>query len=128
MPGKTIEMLAPCAGALVTCGRDPETGYNRIFRVSAYMRPARRWENFSQVVAEAQVIAFGEIEYSDSDKMLQMEFCPRTEATHLALTGRFGLVAPITSCQVVGRVPWTPEQLQIAQDKADSLGESRQVV
>ncbi len=128
MPGKPIGMLVPCAGALVTCGEDPETGYSRVFRVSAYMRPARSFENFSPVVVEAQASAFGEIEYSDSEKMLEMEFCPRTEATHLALTGRVGLVAPITSCKVVGRAPWTPEQLQIAQDKADSLGERRQVV
>jgi len=120
--------LAPCAGALVTCGVDLSTGMERFFRVAAYMRAARSSGAMTPEAAHAQQQAFGVIEYHDSETMLQMEFCPRSEATHLALTGAKALVAPISSCRVVGRVPWTSDQLRVAQAKAESLGRARQVV
>lgn len=130
MTAKSILSLAPRAGALVTCGTDPATGHYCHYRVSAYMRPAKHRATMNDEVAAAQAeaFAFGVIEYSDTDTLMQMEFCPRSEATHLALTGRRALVSPIASCKVIGRVPWAPEQLRTAEYKADSLGQARQVV
>lgn len=128
MTANSILSLAPRAGALVTCGTDPASGHARNYRVSAYMRPAKHRATMNDEVEAAQAEAFGVIEYSDTDTLMQMEFCPRSEATHLALTGRRALVSPIASCKVIGRVPWTPEQLRTAEFKADSLGQARQVV
>lgn len=128
MTANSILSLAPRAGALVTCGTDPASGHARYYRVSAYMRPAKHRATMNDEVAAAQAEAFGVIEYSDTDTLMQMEFCPRSEATHLALTGKRALVSPIASCKVIGRVPWTPEQLRTAEFKADSLGQARQVV
>lgn len=49
-------------------------------------------------------------------KRKRMQFCLREEATHLALTGVGGTIAPIELCKVTGMVAW-PEA-QLAQDRA----------
>src|SRR5262245_14691072 len=49
----------------------------------------------------------------------RMRFCPRAEATHLALSGTCGAIAPIAECTVVGHVSWPETNLARAREDAE---------
>lgn len=53
-------------------------------------------------------------------------WCLREEATHVALTGICGGIAPIGECRVTGRVQWPDEILESAVQTAHTLASSNQ--
>ncbi|WP_304526924.1 hypothetical protein [Halomonas sp. I5-271120] len=113
--GADITTIAPCAGALVQHGQVEE----QLYRVAAYMKMLTETEMATDTGLE-EIFGAG---YESS-----MAFCPRNEATHLALSGPQALIVGVGQCRVVGRAPWTCEQLRAAHAKAESLGQSRKVV
>lgn len=54
-------------------------------------------------------------------KRTRLVWCCRDEATHVALSGVGGAVAPITECKVVSRVAWSDEVIQQSVDYANLL-------
>ena len=58
---------------------------------------------------------------------VRLAWCPREEATHVALTGVGGAVAAVSACRVVGQVTWSRDMIDEAVAQAIALGAGREV-
>lgn len=129
MTGFSTQELAPDVGALVEYG---ESGFNTgpgEYLVTAWMRlaptPALAPDDFvGQMLHEA----CQEIRDPRDGTKHRMQFCLREEATHLALSGVAGAIAPISMCKVTGMVGWSPAELREARTRAACLGASHEML
>jgi hypothetical protein len=63
-----------------------------------------------------------------SHKHDRLRWCTQSEATHVALTGICGAMAPIELCKVVGMVDWEAGWIEEARQGAQRLADSRGLV
>lgn len=113
-------MKAPDIGALVEYGLDSFGKEPGRFRVSAWMRwvlPSAPSVPTDPVAASA----FRLISEILPERKPRWEFCLQHEATHLALSGIAGAIAPIEAVKVTGMVSWSKEHLDDALRSALAL-------
>jgi hypothetical protein len=103
-----MRMLAPDVGALVDYGLDGFGKEPGKYRVSSWLRPAapRKFDPddfLGEILFEACQEIKGE----------RWEHCTREEATHLALSGICGAIAPVEACKVTGHISehWSAEHV-----------------
>ena len=59
---------------------------------------------------------------------VRMRSCMRHEATHLGLVGVCGAIAPISDCEVLGRIEWSEGMISDAREFAEALGREGEIV
>jgi len=58
----------------------------------------------------------------------RMQWCLKSEATHVALSGICGTIAPISLCRFIGKIGWTPKDIAEAEAYACQLGKAGDVL
>lgn len=130
------KMLAPDVGALVEYGLD---GFNQgpgRYRVDGWLRvapvpPPADPTDFHAMLADILFYGCQELPVtsrSPETGKARMQFCLRSEATHLSLSGVGGAIAPIAECKVTGMVPWSAEHLAEARASANRHGATHEMI
>jgi hypothetical protein len=117
-----MKHLAPAVGALVDYGVDSWGRIPGKYRVKGWLRLATPPKS---PLDGGDLISY--LLWDESVKQ-QMQWCLREDATHVALTGIGGTIAPIEAVIVTGMVAWSEEVLHEAQKHAEDLGRSGRYV
>lgn len=134
MANSATDPLVPDVGTLFEYGVDGLTGGPRRFRVSAWMRvrprlidPIEMAESgaFPDECGGHLALTLAEVERDDPQPAsAAMEFCVRSQATHVCGKGVAGCVAPIARIKITGMVDWPDSLLQQARETAMRLARS----
>ncbi|TAL42453.1 MAG: hypothetical protein EPN91_08720 [Salinibacterium sp.] len=108
------KLVASDVGALVTYN-----GAN--YRVKAWLR---EWQR-PPVVDAIEALIWEETQQLAGKRM---QFCSRHAATHVALVGICGAIAPAVEVKVTGRVNWPEEHIEGARALANQLGARGEIV
>lgn len=126
-----IAPLAPDVCDIVIYGKDSFGKKPQKWRVDSWLKerpPVKRPDitkpgaSFSDVIENILYEAQQEV----SGK--KMMWCHRHEATHVSLTAVCGAIAPISECEVVGRVSWSAEQIAEARASAVRMADEKEAV
>lgn len=121
--------LAPDVGTLVEYGLDGFKREPARYRVDGWMRAAPTPQFPPHAFLEKILFeASQELTDAADGKKKRMQFCLREEATHLALAGVCGAIAPVVQCKVVGTVEWPENQLNDARQHAAQLGATHEML
>lgn len=129
MEGKQMSgTIAPDVGALVEYGLDSFGKEPANYRVDAWMRVAPT-PNFARHDFIGKILFESAQELTDAadGRKKRMQFCLREEATHLALAGICGAIAPVAMCKVTGMADWPEHFLEDARRQAVRLGASHEM-
>lgn len=123
------QAIAPDVGSLVEYGMNSFNTGPAAYRVTAWMRaappPAFHPDDFiGQILFEG----CQEIRDPCDGSKKRMQYCLQEEATHLALTGIAGAIAPIEMCKVTGMVNWPADQIEMSREKARRLGATHEML
>lgn len=121
--------LAPDVGVIVEYGLDGFGKEPAHYRVDAWMRAAPAPKIASRdFLGKLLFESCREFKDAADGENKRLQFCLREEATHLALAGVAGAIAPIAHCKVVGKVDWSEEQLSPVRQHARDLGAAHEML
>lgn len=124
-----IPVLAPDVGSLVEYGMNSFRTEPGRYRVKAWIRVAPTPElHPDDFIGEILFEACQELRDARDGQKKRMQFCLREEATHLALTGICGAIAPIEMCKVTGMVTWSKAMLDDSRASALRIGTAHQMI
>ena len=108
--------MTPDVGELVEFGPGPPFApdVKGLYRVSGWARPVR-----SVPTKEPEWSAYREAVSVDGQKL---QWCTRSEATHVILDGMRRAYAPAAQVSVVGLVDWPDEIIESERKRADRQG------
>lgn len=112
------KFIAPEVGAIVEFRKDHFGTHPARYRVNAYLCEVHIYNND---MLSGQTV-------QQSGRTLQLQWCLRSQATHLSLADIGSTIAPINECLVVGMVNWGPTQLSQIREEAYRKGLQRQQI
>jgi len=121
--------MAPDVGALVEYGQNGlRTGPGE-YRVTGWLCTAEKPVYDSSDLVDQmmeEILAEEEAERHPHDpRRRNLRFCLRAEATHVALYGICGAIAPIEEVKVTGTVEWSQEDIAAARERAIQHGRAK---
>lgn len=95
------------------------TGYDML--LTGAMRSELDNKQRSEVLLQPVLQAIAAEKEAMQPRRSRLVWCGRGDATHLALSGIGGAVAPVAECKVIGRVNWSAKTIQQQIDQANFL-------